>query len=756
LIGDVLSCQEGFFVEGYACKECAEGCGMCSGSGASECRQCRKGWFELDCGAGGDECTGDNGAKFMCVEGCPQGYYGDSATGKCLKCMSPCSACSSATACSDCEGNLFLHLNSSTCVLQCPENTYSTDERTCTNCAITGNALATGSQSCYRCDPNCKTCDSSASRCTSCQSSRFLFEGTCLDHCPQGTFAFEGRCKECAFGCSSCRSSSAQDCTSCKYGFEKGEASNTCHDCLTPSQEIVRTTLEPIRIETSHPYCNSVDLTREIGFGDQEVHIKIHFEAGAQLEKSSEHLAFLDSEGNEIRAYEDENTFQDFVIKASTFKLRFKTDSEGKRFGFAITAIPIKLDREEERCNEFAQLGNTIFDGLKTQIIETPHPYCPNMQIRRQYSFKNPSVRSIRVHFSPESQIEPIHDLLRLTNEFSEKEFANGILEDVVLRGNSFEFEFMTDRSESLYGFQMIITPLVTDFNPRITCAQFKAFTGANFSGIQPRALYSPHPYCNNLDTQQEYSFEDPRIIGIRVEFGALSKLESGQDFLKFSYGDNEREFRDGKLQNFEISGSNFQVLFHSDSAVTFYGFSATLTPILQDEQSIEDSDLDQMSCEDFLPSGEYVFANLKAQILESPHPYCNDMDVKQIYRFTDTRVRGLRVHFLPQSHLESKVDILKFRTEEGHGIQIFNKGTLQDFTISGGTFHLRFLTNHSQAEYGFITVLTPLIEDDIELGENPEKVSNESERSGEIEDSRSSSFLVCSSFILLALSAFF
>lgn len=112
------------------------------------------------------------------------------------------------SACKTCAGEPGFCLTCSsgsahngTCVDSCPERTYATNG-TCAQCSL-----------------DCLTCSgSSAADCATCPPSRpLLQDGRCLPYCPPGFYAAGSTCEACDKSCATCTSGAS--CTSCRRGF---------------------------------------------------------------------------------------------------------------------------------------------------------------------------------------------------------------------------------------------------------------------------------------------------------------------------------------------------------------------------------------------------------------------------------------------------------------------------------------------------------------------------------------------------------
>jgi len=123
---------------------------------------------------------------------CPIGYY--------LETDNSCQICNVIACPLICNSTQVIF--NYACVNNCPENYFLGKNKTC-----------------IECDESCKTCnDASNKNCLSCPNTTFLFEGTCLEECPNNTYKnLEQRaCSPCDHTCQSCVGPNQDDCTSCE------------------------------------------------------------------------------------------------------------------------------------------------------------------------------------------------------------------------------------------------------------------------------------------------------------------------------------------------------------------------------------------------------------------------------------------------------------------------------------------------------------------------------------------------------------
>ncbi|KCV68144.1 TKL protein kinase [Fonticula alba] len=216
----LAACPDGTFQDGPSCLPCHGSCGTCSGPGAGECLACPAGRAMLDgscvgkcpsshfedagqaagsvcrpcaascascAGPDADECTSCHGIDLLfegrCVDECPAGTFGCSASGRCDPCDARCAECTLAahlgdrcTAdCHTCRAGFVLSPSTHTCDVACPAGEFTPD-----------------SVLCAACDADCRSCHGQANACTSCaDASRWLLVdgAACVSSCPGEKFA---------------------------------------------------------------------------------------------------------------------------------------------------------------------------------------------------------------------------------------------------------------------------------------------------------------------------------------------------------------------------------------------------------------------------------------------------------------------------------------------------------------------------------------------------------------------------------------
>ncbi|KAM8961076.1 proprotein convertase subtilisin/kexin type 5 isoform 1-T1 [Pelodytes ibericus] len=180
------------------CIECDIACASCT---EEACLLCEEGFYLQDA---------------VCISNCGPGFYPDDIDRECDTCYRTCEFCLGPDydECSSCKKGF--ELQDGKCInplkTQPKAGTYWNDEKDF-----------------QPCDPSCKTCNVSATACTSCPQGTFLLEESCTHSCPRGTFSNEKdrRCEKCTADCEVCSESNV--CLKCVSDYlHDGRCYKTC------------------------------------------------------------------------------------------------------------------------------------------------------------------------------------------------------------------------------------------------------------------------------------------------------------------------------------------------------------------------------------------------------------------------------------------------------------------------------------------------------------------------------------------------
>lgn len=176
--------------------KCHDSCKTCSGPSDTECETCEDGYYNI---------------SGKCATVAVQRHE------KCSYCLKPPE--DDNQNCLSCKDNLLLQKDKGNCVEEC-NNGYFQNETFCEKCEEPCEACYNSTQCitcingfyfndtdnlCYQCHSKCEICkwgkENDNEHCIKCMPNKFLINetemgGNCVDKCPEGTFAKDGKCKE--------------------------------------------------------------------------------------------------------------------------------------------------------------------------------------------------------------------------------------------------------------------------------------------------------------------------------------------------------------------------------------------------------------------------------------------------------------------------------------------------------------------------------------------------------------------------------
>lgn len=173
------------------CIQCDPSCARCIGPTANDCIACSH--------------PDESLVGFTCRKDCPQGTFPNRATGVCERCHPTCNTCSGpgVTNCITCAKELVQNKSPGICSSVCPPGQYSAEG------------------GCSNCHSNCNHCNGpGVSNCLSCPDGKVLYNFTCVNSCPDGTYATDKdgirQCLQCHPVCDTCYGPSVDSCLMCK------------------------------------------------------------------------------------------------------------------------------------------------------------------------------------------------------------------------------------------------------------------------------------------------------------------------------------------------------------------------------------------------------------------------------------------------------------------------------------------------------------------------------------------------------------
>mmetsp|Transcript_65458 Transcript_65458/g.75280 ORF Transcript_65458/g.75280 Transcript_65458/m.75280 type:complete len:291 (-) Transcript_65458:122-994(-) len=253
------------------------------------------------------------------------------------------------------------------------------------------------------------------------------------------------------------------------------------------------------------------------------------------------------------------------------------------KFSLLLSSVLLITVTNGLTCDDWKSQGDQTTSDWGPLYIESPHPYCDNMDITQSYTWSEPMITVLRLRFDDSSEIENAFDFLTIkyTDEDGnevENKMTGTVFPDLDIPGNSFVLNFKSDPWTIKHGFKISVYP-------KTRCDDWsQGEWEQSFEGTAPQVIESPHPYCNNLSIPRTYSWTDSSITGLRLDFDTASEIEEHYDTLHLVYHDETGEeivieLVSSGFPSVDIPDETFYLEFNSDPWTIKYGFKLTVTP---------------------------------------------------------------------------------------------------------------------------------------------------------------------------------
>eukprot|EP00357_Protocruzia_adherens_P024178 CAMPEP_0115040712 /NCGR_PEP_ID=MMETSP0216-20121206/44989_1 /TAXON_ID=223996 /ORGANISM="Protocruzia adherens, Strain Boccale" /LENGTH=182 /DNA_ID=CAMNT_0002421999 /DNA_START=62 /DNA_END=610 /DNA_ORIENTATION=- len=135
-----------------------------------------------------------------------------------------------------------------------------------------------------------------------------------------------------------------------------------------------------------------------------------------------------------------------------------------------------------------------------------------------------------------------------------------------------------------------------------------------------------------------------------------------------------------------------------------------------------------QAICDEWTLHGNESFDGYETQVIESPHNYCNGMNVVRKYKFQASDISTIKFSFSPKSNIQYNEDFLVLiYTKIGDDSQslTFTGTDLSDFSMESNEFTLQFTSDGYTNEYGYKLYATPVKTDSNLADLEPQAATN-------------------------------
>ena len=431
--------------------------------------------------------------------------------------------------------------------------------------------------------------------------------------------------------------------------------------------------------ESEHPYQNNARHNFAFEY-PSAVSLSVTFSDKTQTEDTYDLIYVYNSENRIVGKYSGTELAGKTVnIDGASFRVRFYSDHSKTFYGFSIDNIEAKVivnsyDTDCDRQENRSAAVNPY----------TEHDYRNNAD--ETYYYTNAEASSLELYFSKETKTEKDYDIITIydgcgdeVGSYSGDELAGA---KVLVDGPSFSVRLKTDHSKTFYGYS------------------FKCITAQTERDVQEDFTYprSPHPYENNYNKTQSYTWPDKNTKAMEVTFSDSCRTEEKYDVVSIYDGDSKLvgsySGRELAGRTMIIDGNSFSVNLKSDRSQNYYGYAVTkVIPLTGDS----------------------------AVCPESTHPYNNYENSEYTYTSPDKNAKALRVKFSSKCMTEEKYDVIEIYASNGEKVGSYSGSQLQNkvLTIPGNSFKIKFTSDHSKTFYGFKVISVVPISDNVYDSQN-------------------------------------
>mmetsp|Transcript_56389 Transcript_56389/g.64379 ORF Transcript_56389/g.64379 Transcript_56389/m.64379 type:complete len:559 (+) Transcript_56389:44-1720(+) len=371
------------------------------------------------------------------------------------------------------------------------------------------------------------------------------------------------------------------------------------------------------------------------------------------------------------------------------------------------------LSETAEKCQEFAADHGTSFDGTKVVSIESSHPYCSNMEVIQTYNFTDSNITYLELEFDSQTTLD-INDnlVISLLDNGARKSYSYHMYPVTTLSipTSSFNVSF-TSQTEGEWGYKFTVTPKTSSFEMSECQREYEDHDHGSIYDDLAFHKYKSRSYCKNMHVSQRFGYSNPLITHLQLQWETISFLNSG-DRIDISYdtpsGTAGLVYASGyDFAHTTIPSNAFNLTFVSGSFKHEYAFD--LVPRRGSFQYFD--------CEHFASYPGATFDGLETRVIESAHPYCSDMSVKQSYSFTNTTIKQIQMVFDSLSKMGDLFDQNYYDTlsiTSGDNTLTFNDydgPQLAHYTFDGRDFDITFESGQLNSWWGYLIYLIPIPE---------------------------------------------
>jgi len=471
------------------------------------------------------------------------------------------------------------------------------------------------------------------------------------------------------------------------YGYKFTAEPVQCGQWQQP-MTVVFDTLDSQTVESSHPYCQSLNTTRHYSWTDvNATSLFIDFSELTDIGgESSLKFIYSDSGMNSTKSESfNGSDFESLVIESPEFDLEFLTDVEQPRYGFKFQVYP--------GPSGFVNSPNITLDPKDEHTIQSSHPYANNLNHTWNYSADDDDVDLIQIRFDNENSLENNGDFLIFSYLDSEKGSVTKNLtgqdfQDFDIHGRAFDLTFLSNDSVVDFGFKFIAEAF--------SCSNWQTEPDLTFDTLQTQTITSPTEYCRALSTPRHYNWTDPDVTSLYLFLPTNSTIGNNTTIEFLSPDSNNQQVSqsittDSNLSPLVIPTNQFDLKITLGSNYTPSDYTIQVYP------------------------GPEGFINAPAPpalkegntyTIQSSHPYGDNINHRWTYQTCGQDVSKLVIAFDVQgSYLEAERDYLIFTYDDPQGAQLKTfTGDLsgQSFVMESSEFDLQFISDDSGNGFGY------------------------------------------------------
>ena len=348
---------------------------------------------------------------------------------------------------------------------------------------------------------------------------------------------------------------------------------------VMPNHEYTITLPKEKYPESEHNYANNLKTNYTFRYANAKS-LKVTFSSKCKTEDNCDIVSIYDEDGTKIGSYSGTELASLTVeIPKNSFRIEFVTDWSKNFYGFSIDSIVATMNANPDVPEEKSS------DSLRNDFLpRTSHDYSNYSD--ETFTFTDVNASSLDLQFDSACKTEKNVDIVSvydendaLVGEYSGEDLSSHKLH---INGSSVKIRFVSDRSKTFYGYSLKY--LNTNYT--------SPHEGSNLYSYPE----SSHRYTNSALETYEYYCQKPLTKCLELQFSQQTYTEADSDIISI-YGSNGKlvgTYSGSQLagKTIRVDGSYFKIVFKSDWAVAYYGFSLDAITAVQSTDSYSQKEI--------------------------------------------------------------------------------------------------------------------------------------------------------------------